>query len=70
LYIDKNQLKNNDLEKGVKIMVQKEFPILEFDEDINAFIRPLNIIQPLENMPEKCVLCFFSDAIEKILMEY
>jgi len=51
-------------------MVQKEFPILEFDEDINAFIRPLNIIQPLENMPEKCVLCFFSDAIEKILMEY
>ena len=51
-------------------MLQKEFPILEFDADINAFIRPSNIIQTIENIPEKCVLCFFSEAIEKILMEY
>ena len=51
-------------------MIQKEFPILEFDADINAFIRPSNLIQPIENIPEKCVLCFFSEAIEKILMEY
>ena len=51
-------------------MTQKEFPILEFDEDINAFIRPSNLINPIENTPEKCVLCFFSKAIEKILMEY
>lgn len=51
-------------------MLQKEFPILEFDEDINAFIRPSTLIQPIENIPEKCVLCFFSEAIEKFLMEY
>jgi len=51
-------------------MLQKEFPILEFDTDINAFIRPSNLIQPIKNIPEKCVLCFFSEAIEKILMEY
>lgn len=51
-------------------MLQKEFPILEFDADINAFIRPSNLIQPIKNIPEKCVLCFFSEAIEKILMEY
>ena len=51
-------------------MLQKEFPILEFDVDTNAFIRPSNLIQPIENIPEKCVLCFFSEAIEKILMEY
>jgi len=50
-------------------MLQKEFPILEFDEDKNAFIRPTNIIQPLD-ITEKCILCFFSEAIEKILAEY
>jgi uridine phosphorylase len=51
-------------------MVQKEFPILEFDEDKNAFIRPSNIIQPIDGIAERCVLCFFSEAIKKILTEY
>jgi len=48
-------------------MLQKEFPILEFDEDKNAFIRPANVVQPVDGIPEKCVLCFFSEAIEKVL---
>ena len=51
-------------------MLQKEFPILEFDEDKNAFIRPAIIVKPIENIPERCVLCFFSEAIQKILTEY
>jgi uridine phosphorylase len=51
-------------------MLQKEFPILEFDEDKNAFIRPLNTVQPIDGIPERCVLCFFSEAIEKIITEY
>jgi Uridine phosphorylase len=51
-------------------VLQKEFPILEFDEDRNAFIKPSNIIQPIDAVPERCVLCFFSEAIEKILAEY
>jgi uridine phosphorylase len=51
-------------------MFQKEFPILEFDEDKNAFIRPSNLIQPIDNIAENCILCFFSEAIEKILSEY
>ena len=50
-------------------MIVKEFPILEFDEEKNAFIKPCNIIQPVD-IAEKCVLCFFSEAIEKILKEY
>ena len=50
-------------------MLQKEFPILEFDEDKNAFIRPSNLIQPID-ITEKCILCFFPEAIEKILTEY
>ena len=50
-------------------MKEREFPILEYDEDRNAFIRPENIIKPVE-ITEKCVLCFFSEAIVKILSEY
>jgi len=48
-------------------MQQKEFPILEFDEDRNAFIRPSNSVNPIEGIAERCVLCFFSDAIERII---
>jgi len=52
------------------VITQKEFPILEFDEDTHACIRPSDLVQPLENMAEKCVLCFFSEAIAKIIAEY
>jgi uridine phosphorylase len=51
-------------------MLQKEFPILEFDEDKNVFIRPSITHKPIDGIPERCVLCFFSEAIEKILNEY
>jgi uridine phosphorylase len=51
-------------------MLPKEFPILEFDEDRNAFIRPSNMHKHIDGIPERCVLCFFSEAIEKILDEY
>jgi len=51
-------------------MLQKEFPILEFDEDTDAFIRPSNLIEPVKNIPERCILCFFSEAIDKIITEY
>ncbi len=50
-------------------MIKKEFPILEFDEDRNAFIRPDVLINPVDIAPE-CVLCFFPEAIEKIIDEY
>jgi len=50
-------------------MIKKEFPIIEFDPDKNAYIRPSMLLQPMD-ISERCVLCFFSDAIEKILKEY
>jgi len=50
-------------------MLKKEFPILEFDPDKNAFIRPERLIAPLD-ISERAVICFFSDAIEKVLVEY
>lgn len=43
-----------------------EFPILEFDQDRNALIRPGDILQAVD-IAENCVLCFFSDAIETLL---
>jgi uridine phosphorylase len=50
-------------------MLYKEFPILEFDEDRDAFIRPERQIKPID-ISERAVLCFFSDAIKKVLSEY
>jgi len=50
-------------------MKKNEYPILEFDKDKNALIRPERIIKPI-NIAERAVICFFSDAIEQILSEY
>ena len=50
-------------------MDAKGFPILEFDSDRNAFIRPEHINSPTD-ISERCVLCFFPEAIENILSEY
>ena len=50
-------------------MIKNDFPILEFDPEQRAFIRPGDIIKPVD-IAENCVLCFFSEAIEKVLEEY
>lgn len=52
------------------MLMNREYPILEFDEDRNAFIRPENLITPIDGISERAVLCFFADAIEKVLSEY
>jgi len=50
-------------------MNKNEYPILEFDEDRDAFIRPEKLIAPID-IPHRAVICFFADAIEKALSEY
>jgi len=50
-------------------LCKTNYPILEFDNDKNAFIRPERLIKPID-ISEKAVLCFFSDAIAQILSEY
>ena len=50
-------------------MLKKDYPILEFDEDKEAFIKPSNVIKHID-APERCAMCFFDVAIEKILSEY
>ena len=50
-------------------MLQKDFPILEYDGDKKAYIRPEIFIKPID-ISERAVFCFFMDAIEKVLTEY
>jgi len=51
-------------------MQPQQYPILEFDEDKDAFIRPSKLIQPINSIPQRCVLGFFSEVIKKIISEY
>ncbi|MDD2955271.1 MAG: nucleoside phosphorylase [Oscillospiraceae bacterium] len=49
-------------------MQKRDLPILEFDDDRNALIRPFHIFKPMD-IAERCVLCNFGQAMEKILNE-
>jgi len=51
-------------------MIGRDYPILEFDHDRDAFIRPERLLTPIEGISERAVLCFFTDAIEKFLAEH
>lgn len=44
-------------------------PILEFDPVSEAIIEPRKILKPID-IPERCVLCFFQDAITKVATEH
>jgi len=45
------------------------YPILEFDSTREALIEPSKIYRPLE-MPEHCVICFFRDVIDKVVVNH
>ena len=42
------------------------YPILEHDPAREAFVEPTRVIKE-RDMPERCVICFFSDVIEKVV---
>jgi uridine phosphorylase len=44
-----------------------ELPILEFDADGQPIIQAADLISPLPNIPEHCVLCFPHDPISRLL---
>jgi uridine phosphorylase len=44
-------------------------PILEFDPEREAFIEPGKVIRP-RPVAEACVLCFFQEVIDKVVMDY
>lgn len=49
-------------------MLNKEFPILEFDKVSDNIIEPSKFIEKID-MSERVVMCFYSEVIEKLLNE-
>ena len=45
------------------------FPILEFDPTREAIIEPSKVIQA-RDLPEHCVICFFGEVLEKIVISH
>ncbi len=45
------------------------YPILEFDPTPEAFIEPSKVIRA-RDLPEHCVISFFREVIDKIIVEY
>ena len=45
------------------------FPILEHDVTREALIEPSRVIKP-RDVPEHCVICFFSEVIDKVVAEH
>jgi len=45
------------------------YPILEYDPTREAFIEPSKMIKQ-HDMPGYCVVCFFSDVIDKVVAEH
>jgi uridine phosphorylase len=43
------------------------YPILEFDPNREALIDPARTIRPLDDMPQRCVICFFQDVIRDLV---
>lgn len=43
--------------------MKKDYPILEYDAATAAIIEPQRLIEPLADIPEHCVICFFQDVI-------
>jgi len=44
------------------------YPILEFDPERRSFVEPSDISAPLD-VSEYCVICFFSEVIERVTQE-
>jgi uridine phosphorylase len=45
------------------------FPIFEYDPTRIALIEPSKVIRP-RDMPERCVICFFREVIDKVIAEH
>lgn len=54
--------------KEVGIMLEMEYPILEFDPVSENVIEPSKVIRKAD-IPEKVVMCFYSEVIERLCKE-
>ena len=48
--------------------MHREYPILEFDPTREAILEPSRLVKP-QDVPERCVLCFFQEVINKLREE-
>ncbi len=48
-------------------MLSQPYPILEYDDAREAIIEPAKLIAPLNEMPERGVLCFFREVIDGLV---
>ncbi|MHB0857091.1 MAG: nucleoside phosphorylase [Anaerolineae bacterium] len=46
----------------------RDYPILEFDPSPSSVIEPHLTVEPVD-IPERCVVCFFSDQIARLVTE-
>lgn len=54
----------------MKLLEEKNnYPILDFDSDKSAIIRPHNLVNKID-IAEKCVITFFADELENIVEQY
>ena len=44
-------------------------PILEFDPSVPAVIEP-SLVVAKRDVPERCVVCFFTDVVQKVVAEH
>ena len=51
-------------------MEEKKIPLLEFDENRTAKMRPENFSSAPKNLPERCVLAFSHTSVEEIAKKY
>src|SRR3712207_4668526 len=52
-------------------MIKKhDYPILEYDDAQEAILEPSRLIRPLDNIPDRAVLCFFQDVISRLVQEH
>lgn len=53
-------------------MIIKEFPILEFDENKDAFINPVlvrKVLIGIDKVPSMLIICFFKEVIDQLLLK-
>lgn len=48
---------------------EKDYPILDYDDDKGAIIRPYNLVKKLD-IAEYCVLTFFASELDEIIKKY
>ena len=53
----------------MKLFEEKKYPILDFDSDKSAIIRPQNLVKKID-VAENCVITFFADELEKVTEKY